>query len=148
QTAVYRQGHNDGKVIARRSGLVGKMAGTMTLDPHAHLAMEDSRHPITEVGIGHLIDRVADGLRNGQLTATPVREVTLDGKQADQFTFEALSADTLGVEGARRAIVWIDRDLTLPVQVEVLAADGTRLERHRFTELRINVGLTDSTFSI
>ena len=148
QTAIYRQGRNDGKVIARRSGMVGKMAGTMALDPRDRLAMQDSRHPITEVGIGHVINRVSDGLRSGRLAASPVRAVTLDGRQADQLTLEAVSGDALGVEGARRAVIWIDRGLTLPIQVELIAANGTLLERHHFTELRIDVGLTDSTFSI
>lgn len=148
QTAVYRQGHNDGKVVARRSGLLGRLAGIVTLDPHDRLAMEDSRHPITEVGIGHVIDRVSEGLRRGRLTAGAVREVALDGRPADQFVCDAVSGDALGVDGARRAIVWVDRELKLPVQVEVVAGDGTVLERHRFRNLRINVGLTDATFSM
>jgi outer membrane lipoprotein-sorting protein len=149
QTAVYRQGHNGGKVIARRSGLVGRLAGTLTLDPRDRLAMRDSRHPITEVGLGYVINRVSDGLRTGRFTAAPVREVVFGGTQADQFVFDAApGADALGLGGARRATVWIDRELKLPIQVEVLGADGTVLERHRFRNLRINVGLTDETFSI
>jgi outer membrane lipoprotein-sorting protein len=148
QSAVYRQGHNNGKVVARRSGVLGKLAGTVTLDPRDRLAMQDSRHPITEVGIGHVIDRVSEGIRRGHLTPGPVRDVRVDGKEADQFTFEAASGGALGVDGARRAIVWIDRETTLPMRVEILAADGTVLERHHFKELRTNVGLTDSTFTI
>lgn len=33
QTAVYRQGLNDGKVLARQSGLLGALAGKLRLDP-------------------------------------------------------------------------------------------------------------------
>ena len=149
QTAVYRAGHNDGKVMARRSGLLGGLAGTVALDPHDRLALQDSRHPITEVGLGHIIERVSDGIRRGQLTAAPVRELLLDARPANRFEFEALSGrGVLGMEDARRAVVWIDRELKLPIKVEVLGANDTLLERHRFKNLRVNVGLTDKTFAL
>jgi len=149
QAAVYRRGHNGDKIVARRSGILGGLAGTVTLDPNDRMAMQDSRHPITEIGLGHIIDRIADGLRGGKLTAGPVREVPLDARPAYQFKFETSSgADVLGVAGARRAIVWVDRELKLPIRVDVLDAKDTLVEHHRFKELRINVGLTDDTFSL
>jgi len=149
QTAVYRQGQNDGKLVARRRGLLGSLAGKVMLDPHDRMALQDSRHPITEVGIAHVIGLVSDGLRSGRLTAARVRDAPLDGRDADEFAFEAgTGVDAMGVEGARRAMVWIDRELKLPVQVSVLGADGTTLERHRFKDLRVNVGLPDTTFSM
>jgi len=52
------------------------------------------------------------------------------------------------MEDARRAVVWIDRELKLPIKVEVLGANDTLLERHRFKNLRVNVGLTDKTFAL
>jgi outer membrane lipoprotein-sorting protein len=147
QTAVYRQGQNEGKVLARRSGLFGKLAGTLTLDPHSSVALQDSRHPIMEVGIGHVIDSVTDGLAQGRLTADPVRDATLDGRQADQFAFQvAAGAEAFGVQGVRRGVVWVDREMKLPVKVELLGEQDSVLERHRFKELKINVGLTDATF--
>ena len=149
QTAVYQHGRNDGKVVARRSGLLGGLAGTVRLDPHDRLALQDSRHPITEVGLGHIIEAVSEGLRRGQLKPGPVREVLVDGRPADQFEFDVSSnAGVFGVEGARRAIVWVDRELKLPIKVEVFGENNRLLERHRFKELRTNVGLTDKTFSL
>ena len=149
QVAVYRAGLNDGKVVARRSGVLGRLAGTIRVDPRDRLALQDSRHPITEVGLGHIIDQVAHDLRSGVIRADPAVAEIVDGRPGYRFDFGAVStAGALGIDGARRAHIWVDRELKLPVKVEVRGSSDALLERHRFTELRLNVGLTDRTFSL
>ena len=149
QVAVYRAGFNDGKVLARRSGLLGGLAGTIRVDPRDRLALQDSRHPITEVGLGHIIEQVAQDSRSGRIAARDAVADTLDGRPAYRFDFDAIStAGLLGVDGARRASIWVDPELKLPDNVEVRDANNTLLERHRFQELRLNIGLTDRTFSL
>jgi negative regulator of sigma E activity len=44
--------------------------------------------------------------------------------------------------------IWVDEQLKLPVKVDVVDAAGRVLEQHRFTELKLNVGLTDQTFTL
>ena len=149
QVAVYRQGLNDGKVIARKSGMLGGMMGTMRLDPREKKAMMDSRHPIMEVGLGNMIDGMSRAMKSGQATAKPGVEETADGARAVRFDVEGeAGARLFGVEGARRVSIWIDPALKLPVKAEVVDAEGRMLERHRFTELKLNVGLTDATFTL
>ena len=149
QTAVYRQGLNDGKLVARRSGMLGSMVGTVRLDPHDKRALEDSRHPITEVGLGYIIDRVARDLRDGRVTSRPVVEDTVDGSPAWRFQLDAPAEVPLfGIEGAARAIVWVDRAVKLPEKVEILDAASAMIERHHFKNLRVNVGLTDAVFTL
>ena len=80
QTAVYRQGFNDGKVIARQSGLLGALAGKLRLDPNESLALSDSRHPITEVGLGKIIERALKDAANPLISSSLAVEETLDGK--------------------------------------------------------------------
>jgi hypothetical protein len=84
QTAVYRQGFNDGKVLARQSGLVGELAGKLRLDPNEPLALSDSRHPITEVGLGTIIDRAQRDATNSGIGSNFAGEETLDGRPALQ----------------------------------------------------------------
>src|SRR5207244_3547627 len=69
QTAVYRQGFNDGKVLARQSRLLGALAGKLRLDPNEALALSDSRHPITEVGLGNII--ASSLLHRERIAGTP-----------------------------------------------------------------------------
>jgi outer membrane lipoprotein-sorting protein len=149
QTAVYRQGMNGGKLVARRSGMLGSVVGTVHLDPHDKRALEDSRHPITEVGLGYIIDRVARDLRDGRVTSQPVIEDAVDRRPAWRFQLDAPAGVKLfGIEGASRAIVWVDRALKLPVKVEILDAAGTMIERHQFKNLRLDVGLRDGVFTL
>jgi holo-[acyl-carrier protein] synthase len=149
QTAVYRQGHNDGKLLARKSGMVGGMLGLMKLDPRSGRAMSDSRHPITEVGLGHIIDEVARAMKSTQVTAKPPVDDTLDGARVVRFDLDGpADAKLFGVEGARRVSIWVDAALKLPVKAEVVDAAGRMLERHRFTDVKLDVGLTDKTFSL
>jgi holo-[acyl-carrier protein] synthase len=160
QVAVYRQGQNDGKLLARKTGMLGGMVGLMKLDPHSARAMADSRHPITEVGIGHLIDEVSRAMKSGRVTSKPPVEDSLEGARAIRFELEAPaesrsgSGDTaagtalLGVDGARRVSIWVDEQLKLPVKVDVVDGAGRMLEQHRFTALKLNVGLTDQTFTL
>jgi len=149
QIAVYRQGFNDGKLLARRRGMLGSMLGTLRLDPHDRRALEDSRHPITEVGIGAVIERAAKARAEGRATIRGPVDDTLDGRPADRFEFDATSDSALfGVPGARRALVWVDRDLRLPVKVELFDEKGSVLERHRFRDLRLDADLSDQVFTI
>jgi outer membrane lipoprotein-sorting protein len=149
QWAVYRQGQNDGKVLARKSGMLGGMMGLMKLDPHSGRAMSDSRHPITEVGIGHIIEEASRAMKSSQVTVKPPVDDTLDGARVVRFDLDgAADAKLFGVEGARRVSIWIDSSLKLPVKAEVVNEAGRMLERHRFTDLKLNVGLTDKTFTL
>jgi hypothetical protein len=149
QIAVYREGHNDEKVIVRRSGLLGSIARTLRLDPQGALALQDSRHPITHVGLGYIIDRVSRDLRDERVTSQPLVEDTIDGRPCDRLQFDAPAGMALfGIEGARRALVWIDRVLKLPINVEILDSAAGMIERHRFKDVRLNPGLADAVFTL
>jgi outer membrane lipoprotein-sorting protein len=149
QIAVYRDGANNGRLVAKRSGMLGSLVGTQQLDPRDPRALEDSRHPITEVGLGHIIGGIAKALRDGLLTRGPILEETLDGGGVYRSEFSAATATPiLGVPAVRKAVIWVDRELRLPVKVELSDAAGSMIERHRFKDLRLNVGLADATFAL
>lgn len=147
QTAIYRKGFNNDKLIARRSGMLGSIIGTLQLDPRSRIAMEDSRHPITEVGIGHIIETVAHDTSASVAVSRFIAEEPLDTQPAFHFAVDATTPASIGgVDGARRADIWVDRALRLPVKLEIRDASGALLERHRFKNLRVNTGLTNASF--
>jgi len=149
QTAVYWQGHNEGKVLARKTGMLGGMLGLMKLDPRSGRAMSDSRHPITEVGIGHIIAEVSRAMKSGHVASKPPAADTLDGARVIRFDLDApADAKLFDVDGARRVSIWVDTALKLPVKAVVVDAEGRMLERHRFADMKLNVGLTDQTFTL
>ena len=149
QTAVYRQGFNDGKVLARQSGLLGALAGKLRLDPNESLALSDSRHPITEVGLGKIIERALMDAANPRISSSFAGEETLDRKPAYKFEFAATGNEAVGgLAAARESLIWIDRELKLPVKLELYDAANTLLERHRFKQVSVNQKLSDKTFSL
>lgn len=148
QIAVYRQGMNDGKLLARRTGGVASWLGTLKLDPNGSRALADSRHPITDVGIGHIVDVVSREIASGHAAVTPAVDDTLDGRPAYRFELQARDAGLIGVAAAAHAAIWVDHDLQLPVKVEIRDAAGGLVERHRFSDVRTNVGLTDQVFTL
>lgn len=149
QTAVYRAGANDGKVLARQKGFVGGLMGTLRLDPNESLAREDSRHPVTEVGLGKIIERAQCDAADAQIASRFVGEEALDGRPAYEFEFTAKGGGpVLGLPDARRALIWVDRELRLPVKLELYDSANALAERHRFKDVRVNQKLTDKTFSL
>lgn len=149
QTAVYRQDANDGKVIACKSGGLGSLMGTMRLDPNDSLALADSRHPVTEVGLGKIIERAERDSSDARINTRFAGEETLDGRAAYKFEFTATAgANVGGLANARKGFVWIDRELKLPVKLEFYDASGALIERHRFKDVRVNTKLGDKTFTL
>src|SRR5207244_3485511 len=149
QTAVFRQGFNDGKVLGRQSGLLGALAGKLRLDPNESLALSDSRHPITEVGLGKIIERALKDAANSHIGSHFAGEETLDGRPSHKFEFTATGNEAVGgLEAARKALIWVDRELKLPVKIELYDAANTLLERHQFKQLSINKKLSDKTFTL
>lgn len=149
QTAVYRQGFNNGKVLARQNGLLGALAGKLQLDPNESLALADSHHPITEVGFGKLIERTQRDAKNPGITSRFVGDEVLDGRPAYKFEFTASEDQSVsGLAAARQAFLWIDRELKLPAKVELYDRGKVLLERHRFKDVKVNQKLSDKTFTL
>jgi hypothetical protein len=149
QTAAYRQGLNNGKVLARRSGILGALAGKLELDPTDSLALSDSRHPITEVGSGKLLNVRQKDAANATIASHFVGEETLDGRATYQFEFISKGNEAVGgLAPARKALIWIDRETTLPGKLELYNGANTLLERHRFKNVRLNQSLSDKTFTL
>lgn len=149
QEAVYRQGFNDGKVLARENGLLGSLAGTLKLDPNESIALSESRHPITEVGIGKIIERARLDATNPGIASRFDGEDVLDGRPAYKFEFTASGNEGVGgLSDARKVFVWIDRELKLPIKLELYDGANVLLESHRFKEIRVNQKLGDTIFSM
>lgn len=152
--AIYVAGRHKGHVLAHDVGLFKVIAGSMLLDPAGETAMEGCRHPITEAGIGSLIDTVT---REWERELTPdesrveidpdlmigTRRCTLietvhPGRRSD-FLFHKVR-------------LYIDHDLGLPVRFEAYdwpARSGAApplVEEYAYTDLKVNVGLSDHDF--
>ena len=154
--AIYIVGRNDGRVLAHDVGLNKLLAGTLWLEPTGDRAMEGCRHPISEAGIGPLLDTVQTrwsseldptesvvAFRDGQMVGT--RRCTMiettHPHQQPEFMFY-------------RVRLFIDDELGLPIHFEAYdwpSSPGARAELaedYTFGDLRLNVGLSDLDFNV
>jgi hypothetical protein len=154
--AIFIEGRHQGKVLAHDVGLGRLIAGTLQLDPTGARAMAECRHPITEAGIGPLLQTLEarwtaeldssesrvdfrESERVGQRPCTVI-EVT-HTRQDPDFLFYQVH-------------LYIDRDLGLPVRFEAYDWPATQnsapdlVEEYTYSDLKLNVGLDDIDFDV
>jgi hypothetical protein len=154
QEACYVEGRNEGKFRVKSAGALG-LVGFVTLDLTDPRVMATSRHSINEAGLANLLDRLSTGWEaEKKLNASKV--------QIGQFEFakrRCTRVDTSHSNGPGpdyayyRSVVYFDNELHLPIRIENYdypkqpGEAGEILEIYSYVNLRLNVGLADSTFA-
>lgn len=154
--AIYVAGRHGGKILAHDVGWGKLLAGTMTLDPKGSMAMDENRHPVTEAGIGALIETVAHrwgieltpgesrvtiqpSVRVGQHSCRMIESV--HPAKAPEFLFHMVK-------------LYIDHEHGLPIRFEAYdwpkhtGAAPELVEEYTYLNLRVNVGLRDRDFDV
>ena len=151
--ALYVEGRNDGKIIARRGGLRMPYV-TAAVDPTGELAMQGNHYPVTEIGFKNLLQRLTEVARedmhyaecevkyypgakvNGRL-ATMI-EVTHPVRRP-HFLYHV-------------ARIFVDEELQLPIRYaaydwpEEAGGQPQLIEEYTYLNLKLNVGLSDWDF--
>ena len=154
--AIYIAGRHGGKVLAHDVGLNKFLAGTLQLEPTSARAMEECRHPITEAGIGPLLDTLAKRWAS-ELTADESQIVfqpdMLVGK--DRCSMIESTHPRQGPGFLHHKVrVFIDDSLGLPVRFEAYdwpkasQREPELTEEYTYGELKLNVGLTGHDFDV
>jgi hypothetical protein len=152
--AIYVQGKYNGKVIAHDVGIGKLLAGTMHLDPRGSMAMEDTRHPITEAGIGSLIDTVA---KHWAVELTPEESVIKfhPNLRVGNHPCTMIESDHprhLPSFLYHKVKLYIDHEHGLPIRFEAYdwpkhpGAAPELVEEYTYIDLKTNVGLGDHDF--
>ncbi|MBI2903339.1 MAG: DUF1571 domain-containing protein [Candidatus Methylomirabilis oxyfera] len=146
--ALYVDGSNGNKLLVHRGGLLGIL--TLSLDPKGSLALTKNRHPITEVGLGFLIDglkrNVRTALGHGELEIIRVAEEGFRGRSA--MVVEAKFAPRAGrTYYASRMVCYIDTELMLPIGAAFYDERDALFERYSYSDVKLNAGLTPLDFS-
>ena len=152
--AIYVEGRHDGRVLAHDVGIGKWIAGTMKLDPQGSMAMGASRHPITEAGIGPLIETVAqrwaDELTPGESLVTIHAGMHVDGRPCTMI--ESVHPHRQPGFLFHRVNLYIDCELGLPTRFEAYdwprhpGASPELVEEYAYRDLRLDVGLSDEDF--
>ena len=152
--AIWIKGKNDGKVIAHDAGFVKVLAGTMYLDPKGGVAMEDNRHPITEAGLGNMIETVRNRwdveLKPGETKVAFHPHMKVGDRPCTMIETTHPKHDSSFV--FHRVRLYIDDQLGLPIRIEGYnwpthpGAEPELMEEYTYAHLRINLGLAERDF--
>jgi hypothetical protein len=155
QEAIYVAGKNNNEIRAKGSGILG-VVGYVSLPTNDPRVMKKCRHSITESGIGNMLDVISRSYEAAR--RLPAGQVTVSF--AD-FAFQQRPCTRMELTHnvynpqlyCYRCVVFVDRELKLPVRVEVYDwpqrngdRNGELLECYSYINLRFNQGLTDAAF--
>ncbi|HEV3256254.1 MAG TPA: DUF1571 domain-containing protein [Gemmataceae bacterium] len=155
QEACYVVGRNNGMMRVHATGL-RSIAGFVSLDPQDPRVMQNSRHAITDAGIGNLLVRYKGRWEmERSLNKTEVHVADYEYNKRKCTRVEMIHPDT----GSRqyyvyRSVVYFDKQNHLPVRVENYdwprqggPPQGDLLESYSYVQLQFNVNLPDGTFN-
>ncbi len=152
QEAIWIQGQNDGKLIGHATGLLNLKR--IPLDPDGAIAMEGNRYSIREIGFRNLLVKMKEfGVKDqqyGECVVTLKRGIELNGRLCT--TFEAVHPYKRKHFDFHIARIYIDDERNIPIGYEGFLWPETKggepvlLERYFYTDIKLNVGLTDKDF--
>ncbi len=151
--AIWVEGRNKGKVVAHEPGITKLVAGTLHLDPRGDMAMEENRHPITEAGIGALIETVHARWETGLIPGVTKVVFHPGAKVGDRpcTMIETIHGPSERVDFSR-VCLYFDAELGLPIRIESYGwprkpgQERELIEEYTYTNLRLNPGLKDRDF--
>jgi Protein of unknown function (DUF1571) len=154
--AIYIEGRHGSKVLAHDVGLNKLLAGTLALEPTSSRAMEDCRHPITEAGIGPLLDTLAKRWAvelDPDETKLTFHDDLLIGPR--RCTMIESAHPQRRAEFLHYMVrVYIDQELGLPIRFEAFdwpgrpGSEPALTEEYSYIHLKLNVGLRDIDFDV
>src|SRR5438128_9185275 len=118
QEACYVTGRNNGMMRVHAKG-IASLAGFVSLDPRDPRALENSRHAITEAGIGNLIERFARSWEQERLLSqTQVRLADYSALNRRCTRVETIHAERGAAYHFPRSVLYFDKENHLPIRVE------------------------------
>jgi hypothetical protein len=152
--AIYVEGRNGGRILAHDVGFTKLVAGTIEIEPTSARAMEENRHPITQAGIGALIDTVA---RRWTAELRPDESIVNFDSEMMVGTRPCLMVESIHPRRHPRYLLhkvrlFIDSELNLPIRFEGYdwpkeeGAPAELVEEYSYMNLKLNVGLGDIDF--
>jgi hypothetical protein len=155
QEVIYVAGRNNGNLLAHGVGLKA-LAGTVSLDPRGAIAMQASRHPITEVGLANVARRMVRVLESDardpryEVKYFPGTKVHGRSCTCMQFSHPEPGPGIPYHVGR----VYVDDELNAPVRSETYlwpdrqGGQPVLIQEYTYLNLRFNNGFTDRDFDV
>ena len=156
QEVLYVKGQNNGNMWAHGTGVQQKMFGTLSLKPTGMIAMRGQRYPITELGIGNLLNRLLEvgqeDAKYGECEVNFIEGAKVNGRLCTciQVIHPVPRKNFL----FHQAMIFVDGELNLPIRYAAYdwprQSDGRPelIEEYTYTNLKLNNGFTDADFDV
>ncbi|MFQ5658736.1 MAG: DUF1571 domain-containing protein [Candidatus Methylomirabilales bacterium] len=145
---LYVEGENENSMLVHDSSGIQRLF-TLLMDPRGKRALRESRFPITDVGIGRLIDQIADGVTHASLRGELQLIDHGGGEEGGRpvWRYELIfPEDPAKGYFFPKLLFAIDRELELPVRLVLHDGDGTVVGDYTYTKLHLNPGLAPLEF--
>tara|TARA_R110002095_G_scaffold34106_2_gene32627 strand:- start:11874 stop:12704 length:831 start_codon:yes stop_codon:yes gene_type:complete len=151
---IYFHGRNGNQILAHETGIKG-LVGTISLQPNSPQAMDESRYPITTIGIRRMLFQILKQWKEErQVDAGVVVKYFPDAKLGSMQCKVLQTSYPDQKQGLRFHMtrLYIDKATNLPVRVEQYDWPTKRnptpelVEEYTYTNIRTNSGLTDADF--
>lgn len=150
---IYRPDRNGGNLLVHDVGLAA-LVGTVSLDPNGKLALEESRHPVSAIGLKRMLELIFEQW----LKETRLSDVTVNFYPNAKIGALACQVIELSHSKPQPEVtyqmtrLYLDATTKLPVRVQNYSFPTRRggkpelVEDYFYMNLRTNVGLTDIDF--
>lgn len=146
--AVYVEGDNDNKVSIHEPRGLARFV-TAVLAPDGDRVLKESRFPLSDIGIGRIIELIGKGCReeqNGEALSLVEREREIaQGRECQRLEAYAPpgAKDTYPLS---RILLDVDEELGLPTQVVLYDWDNVVVGEYHYSDVRLNPGLQKADF--
>lgn len=149
QRVWFDESWNDGELVAETPGFLGRLVGRLSLDPEGALALENRRHPLTDIGLRRLDEQIVEQV-GPALVAGAVRlrcaTTSIDGRVSRVVEAELARTPPEPALGYRFGFD-VESGLLVYFGSAELGPDGPALlEEYLYTGLELDLGLTDADF--
>lgn len=153
--AIYVSGQNKGKMLAHGTGIEA-IVGTLELDPNSDRALEESRYPITNIGMRNLLE-LTIAQWNSELNVPDVKVRYFPNAKVGNVecrVFESSYAQKHKGVKFHMTRMYVNKKDAFPVRVEQFdfpAKTGAKpaiLEQYTYLNVKPNLGLKDIDFDV
>jgi outer membrane lipoprotein-sorting protein len=145
---LYVAGAHNGKFLVYEPKGIQRLF-TTALDPADKRVMEKSRHPVTDMGIGRLLEIIQENTgratRQGVLRVVDRGPGEIGGRRVRQVE-GVLPQDPGAGYYAYRVMLAFDEDHSLPIRIVAHDWQNRLVEDYTYVDLRLNPGLNGKDF--
>jgi hypothetical protein len=153
---LYVENRNQGKLLAHESpSSLKSLVGTISLDPNSPRAMEEGRHPITEIGMQKMIEALIQQWEFETKLADCAVKFYPNAKLGDIEcqVVESSHAQPRPEFKFKMTRLYIDKKTNFPIRVEQWGfprpgSEPFVIEEYTYTSIKHDVGLADADFDV